>query len=116
LESVRNLLLKDRVALANLLRVLWLEGKLFTTEDDALEQEDMIFAVDVGLCHDEDVFKQEFAKVGNMMTFPVFNPAFEVSDSLHILGSTLSFVDLVRDTFGGCTSSLEFVVVWIVSG
>ena len=116
LESVRNLFLEDRVALTNLLRVLRLEGELFTTEDDALEQEDVIFAVDIGLGHDENVFEQEFTEVGDMVTFPVLNPAFEVSDGLHIFSSALSFVDLIRDTFGGCTSFLEFVVVWIVGG
>ena len=95
---------------------MWLEGKLFTTKDDALKQEDVIFAVDVGLGHDENVFKQEFTEVGDVMTFPVLNSAFEVSDGLHILSSALSFVDLVRDTFGGCTSFLEFVIVWVVGG
>ena len=51
-----------------------------------------------------------------MMTLPVFDPVFKVSDSLQILGSTLGFVDPVRDTFGRCTSFLEFVVVRVVSG
>jgi len=50
------------------------------------------------------------------VTLPVLDPAFEVSDSLHILSSALSFVNLVRDTLGGCTSFLEFVVVRIFSG
>ena len=76
LKSIRNLFLEDRITLTDLLRVLRLEGKLFTTEDDALEQEDVIFAVDVGLGHDENVFEQEFTEVGDMVTFPVLNPAF----------------------------------------
>jgi len=116
LQSTRNLFLEDRVAFSNLLRVLRLEGKFFTTQDDTLEQEDVVFPVDVGLGHDENVLKQEFTKIGDMVTLPVLDPAFEVSDGLHILSSTLSFVDLVRDAFGGCTPFLEFVVVWIVSG
>ena len=116
MESVRNLFLEDRVALSDLLRVLWLKSKLFTAEDDTLEQEDVIFAVDVGLGHDENVFQQEFTEVGDVMTLPVLDPAFEVPDGLHILGSALSFVDLVRDTLGRCTSLPEFVVVWVVSG
>ena len=91
-------------------------GKLFTTEDDALKQEDVIFTVDVGLGHDENVFEQEFTEVGDMMTLPVLDPALEVSHGLHILSSALSFVDLVRDAFSGRTSLLEFVVIWIVGG
>ena len=91
-----------------------MESELFTAEDDTLEQEDVIFAVDVRLGHDENIFEQKFTEVGDMVTLPVLDPTFEVSDSLHVLGSTLSFVDLVRDTLGGCTSFPEFVVVWIV--
>lgn len=50
------------------------------------------------------------------MTLPVLDSTFEISDCLHILSSSLSFVDLVCDTFGGCTSFLEFVIVWIFDG
>ena len=50
------------------------------------------------------------------MTLPVLDPAFEVSDGLQILSSALGFVDLIRDSFCGCTSFLEFVIVRIVSG
>ena len=114
MESVRNLFLEDRVALPNLLRALRLKSKLFTAEDDPLEQEDVVFTVDVGFCHDKNVFEQKFTEVGNMMTLPVLDSAFEISDRLHILSSSLSFVDLVRDTLGGCASCLEFVMVWIV--
>lgn len=57
MESVWDLFLEDGVALSNLLRVLRLNSKLFTTKDDALEQEDVIFAVDFGLGHDENVFQ-----------------------------------------------------------
>ena len=116
LKSVRSLFLEDRVALPNLPCVLWLEGKFFATKDDALEKEDMIFAVDVGLGHDENVFKQEFTEVGDMMSFPVLDPAFEVSDGLCVFSSALSFVNLICDTFGGCASFFEFVVVRIVGG
>ena len=81
-----------------------------------MKQKDMIFAIDVGLGHDENVFKQEFTEVRDMVALPVFDSAFEVSDGLHILSSALGFVYLVRDALGGCASFLEFVVVWIVCG
>lgn len=61
----------------------------------------MIFAVDVGLGHDENVFEQEFAEIGDVVTFPILDSTFEISDGLHILSSALSLVDLVRNTFGG---------------
>ena len=76
----------------------------------------MVLPVDVGLGHDENVLEQEFTEVGDMMALPVLDPAFEISDGLHILSSALGFVDLIRDTFRGRTSFLEFIVVWIVSG
>ena len=50
------------------------------------------------------------------MTLPVLYSTFEISDCLHILSSSLGFVDLVRDTFSGCTSFLKFVIVGIVGG
>ena len=114
LKTVRSLFLEDRITLSNLPGVLWLWCKLFATEDDTLKQEDVIFTVDVGLGHDENVFEQEFTKIGDMMSLPVLDPALEVSDGLHIFSSALSFIDLIRDTFGGRASFLELVVVWIV--
>ena len=93
-----------------------MERKFLTAEDDALEQEDMIFAVNVGLGHDENVFEQEFAEIGDVMTFPVFNSAFEISDGLHILSSALSLVDLVRDTFGGRAPFFELIIIRVVCG
>ena len=99
MESVLSL--EYRVALTNLLRILWLECKFFAAEDDALEQEDVIFAVDVGLGYDENVFEQEFAEIGDVVTLPVLDSTFEISDGLHIFSSALSLVDLVCDAFGG---------------
>lgn len=116
LGSTRSLFLEDRVALSNLLCTLRLKSQFFTTENDTLEQEDVIFAVDVGLGHNENIFEQKFTKVGDMVTFPILDSAFEVSDCLHILSSSLSFVNLVGNTFGGCGSSLKFVMVWIDGG
>lgn len=93
-----------------------MEGKLFAAEDDTLEQEDVVFAIDLRLGHNENIFEQEFTKVRDMVALPVLDPAFEVSDGLHILSSSLSFVDLVCDALSGCAPLLEFVVIWIVGG
>ena len=106
MKSIWKLFLEDRVTFPDLLRVLLLESKLFTTEDDALEQEDVVFAIDVGLGHDKHILEQKFTEVGDMMTLPILDSAFEVSHRLHIFSSALSLVNLVRDTFGRCTSFL----------
>ena len=50
------------------------------------------------------------------MALPVLDSTFEISDCLQILSGSLSFVDPVRYTFGGCASFLKFVIVLIVDG
>jgi hypothetical protein len=49
-----------------------------------------------------------------MVTLPILDSALEISNGLHILSSSLSFVNLIRDTFGGCGSLLKFVIVRVV--
>ena len=58
------LLLQQGVALADLLRaVLSLRMYLLATEDDLLEQEDVVLAVNVGLRDGEDLIEKQAAEV-----------------------------------------------------
>ena len=50
------------------------------------------------------------------MALPVLDSTFEISDCQHILGSSLSFIDLVCNAFGRCASFLKFAIVWVVGG
>lgn len=91
-----------------------MKSELFTAEDDTLEEEDVVFAVDVGFCHNENIFEQKFTEVGDVMSLPVLDSDLEIPNGLHILSPSLSLVNLVCDTFCGRTSPLEFIIVRIV--
>lgn len=57
MEGVRYRFLKYGIGLSNFLRILRLKRKLFAAENDALKQEDVVFAVDLGFGYNENVFQ-----------------------------------------------------------
>ena len=67
----------------------------------------MVFAINVGLGDEEDIVKEEIAKVLQVVTFPVFYAGIEVLDGQFILGSSLSLVDFIGDTAGGVDAMLQ---------
>jgi hypothetical protein len=69
----------------------------------------VILPVNVRFGDNEDVIKEEFAKVLEVMAFPVIDSHLKILDGLLIFGLTLSFVDLIRDPFGGFTACFEFI-------
>lgn len=109
------LFLEDRIVLATFpYRPICVRLDLLAAKNNFLEEEDVVFPVDVHLHDHEDVLEDEFSKVDQMMPFPVFNTLLEASHGLCILGSPLSFVDLVGYPFGRFQSLLQFVNVRVI--
>ena len=61
----------------------------------------MVLAIDFALRNGEDIVEEEVAKVRYVMTLPVIDSHGQVFNGLLILGLSLSFIDLVCDTFSG---------------
>lgn len=92
---------------------------LLAAQDDLLEEEHMVLAVDLRFGDAEDIVEKERAEVRDVMTLPVLHAAFEVLDSCVILCAPLSLVDLIGDAFGRVDASLEFIdprVVGVADG
>ena len=109
------LLLENRVvfvALPN--RAICVRSDLLAAKDDFLEEEDVVFSVNIHFHDHENILKDEFAKVGQMMAFPVFDTCLEACDCECIFGLALSFVDSVGDCFGVFQTSLQLFVMGIV--
>ena len=73
----------------------------------------MVLPIDVGFGHDEDIIKEQFAEVFEVVTFPVINARLKVFHRQFVFGSPLSLIDLISDTSRGIRSSLEFIIVRI---
>ena len=106
--------MEDGIALANLFTVARLRKVLLATQDNLLEQEDVILAVDLGLGDTENVIKEKSAEVGNMVALPVLDAALEVLDSRVVLRPSLCLVDLISDALGRLDAGFELVDVRIV--
>ena len=106
--------LEDGAGLAALARVGGIGGDLLAAEDDLLEEEDVIFPIDLGLVDDEDIVEEELTKVGEVVALPVFDATFEVLDSRVVLRPSLCLVDLISDALGRLDAGFELVDVRIV--
>jgi hypothetical protein len=89
---------------------------LLTAKDDFLKQEDVVLAVNVCLGDNEDVVKEEVAKVGEVMPLPVLNARLQVLYRRLVLRPSLCLVNFIRDTFSGGSALLELVVIRVVLG
>lgn len=90
-------------------------GKDFLAEEyDFFEKENPVLSVDIRQSrNDEYAVKQKFAKVLQMMTFPILDAALETFDSLIIFRPTLHFIYLIHTSsgsFGACLQLQEMRV------
>ena len=81
--------------------------KLLATKDDLLEEEDVVFPVHVGLGDGENVIKQECPKIGDVMSLPIFDAAFQILHGREVFRPALRLVDLIGDPFRGSNAVLE---------
>lgn len=87
---------EDGVALAAFLTT---NGGLFAAKNNALKKIDVVLSLGVTFKHKELVFKEEFAKLLQLMVLPVFDSFFEVLHSHGIFLLAFCFIDLVGDAF-----------------
>jgi hypothetical protein len=108
-------LLEYRVGLAALFAVE-VRNVLLAAKDDTLKEENVILAVDLGLCDGENVVEEQVSEMGYVVALPVVDALCEVLDGLNVLRAALGLVDLVRDAFGCGGAFPEFVIVRIAVG
>lgn len=109
-----RLLFENRTVLAHPLSTFSrLSDRFLATQDDTLEEEDMILPVYVGFRHDKEVVEEKLAEVLEMVTLPIVDSGMQTLHCLLILGAPLCLVDLISNALGGIRSLLQFVVVGI---
>ena len=101
------MLFQNGVAFVDFLAVRAKGNELFAAKDDLLEQEYVVFPIHVRLGNHEDVVEQESAKVGDMVTLPIFDAAFQILHGREVFRPALRLVDLIGDPFRGSNAVLE---------
>lgn len=105
-------LLQNRAAFSDLF--VRNSGGVLAAEDDLLKEEHMILSVDIRFSDHEDVVEQEFAEVGESMSFPVFNSLFQHLDCRCVDRPALRLIDLLGDSFAGGDTVIKFLVEFVV--
>lgn len=112
-----RLLLQNRVALSAfpvIRTARRARHDFLAAQDNLLEEEHVILAVDVHLHDHEDVVEDELAEIGQMMAFPVFDARLETRYRLLVLRSSLRLVDAICDALRSFETLLEFVIEWVI--
>lgn len=73
----------------------------------------MILSVHVRLRDGEYIVQEQISKVADVVTFPVFHPAFEVLDGSSVLRPSLLLIHLVCDSLRRFETGLEFIKMGI---
>lgn len=76
----------------------------------------MVLPVHVGFCDHKDIVKKQLAEIGKMVSFPVLDSRVQAFYGLLVFGSTLSFVDFVRDALCSIRTRLQLGIMLIILG
>ena len=99
--------LENRITLADLLAIGAQGIELLATENDFLEEEHVVFPVHLRFRDGENVVEKKRAKVGDMVTLPIFDAAFQILHGREVFRPALRLVDLIGDPFRGSNAVLE---------
>jgi hypothetical protein len=110
----RRLLFQNAVALRHLPRARGRRRRLLAAQDDLLEQEDVVLAVDVALRDHEEVVEDEVAEVRYGVALPVLDAVLQVLNGGDVLDPPLCLVDLVGDPLGSVEALHELVIIRVL--